>query len=387
MDFHLDTLLNLPNITVFTCRHKLDCIILQLELLNEGIICPHCQEDTDDINQNRPILVRDLSIFGQAVYLQFPRRQFYCSGCQKYSTEQLCWMEMGRKYTQRYEEYIYEKVKELTVEQVSRTEQISAAQVERIFHRISRRKKKDWGNPERLSLDEFSRCKGQRKFATVVSDVDRGCLLEVVDSHQSEEIIAVLKQQPLEVREQVKEVSVDMWGGFKRVITEVFPNAVIVIDRFHVMKLVNQSLNKIRLLLGLRGLKNRSLLLKNGKDLSQEEQVELENILSQSVVLSIAYELKEEFREIYETSTTVAQGLQKMKKWLGYAQILFGETSETIRRHLKDICNYFISRTTSGVMEGINNKIKLILRQGYGFSNFEHLREKLLACLFDYKNS
>lgn len=119
-----------------------------------------------------------------------------------------------------------------------------------------------------------------------------------MDTHQSEEIIAVLKQQPLEVREQVKEVSVDMWGGFKRVITEAFPNAVIVIDRFHVMKLVNQSLNKIRLLLGLRGLKNRSLLLKNGKDLSQEEQVELENLLSQSVVLSIAYELKEEFREI-----------------------------------------------------------------------------------------
>lgn len=208
-----------------------------------------------------------------------------------------------------------------------------------------------------------------------------------MDTHQSEEIIAVLKQQPLEVREQVKEVSVDMWGGFKRVITEAFPNAVIVIDRFHVMKLVNQSLNKIRLLLGLRGLKNRSLLLKNGKDLSQEEQVELENLLSQSVVLSIAYELKEEFREIYETSTTVTQGLRKMEKWLGYAQILFGETSETIRRHLKDICNYFISRTTSGVMEGINNKIKLILRQGYGFSNFEHLREKLLACLFDYKNS
>jgi hypothetical protein len=47
MDFHLDTLLKLPNVTVFTCRHKLDCIILQLELLNEEIICPHCQKYTD----------------------------------------------------------------------------------------------------------------------------------------------------------------------------------------------------------------------------------------------------------------------------------------------------------------------------------------------------
>jgi hypothetical protein len=76
MDFHLDTLLKLPNVTVFTCRQKLDCIILQLELLNEEIICPHCQKYTDDINQNRPILVRDLSIFGQAVYLQVPAVNF-----------------------------------------------------------------------------------------------------------------------------------------------------------------------------------------------------------------------------------------------------------------------------------------------------------------------
>jgi transposase len=59
--------------------------------------------------------------------------------------------------------------------------------------------------------------------------------------------------------ENVKEVSVDMWGGFEKVIKEVFPNALIVIDRFHVMKLVNKALNKIRLLLGLKDLK-KSLL-------------------------------------------------------------------------------------------------------------------------------
>ncbi len=142
MDFHLDTLLKLPNVTVFTCRQKLDCIILQLELLNEEIICPHCQKYTDDINQNRPILVRDLSIFGQAVYLQVPRRQFYCPGCQKYSTERLSWMELGRNSTQRYEEYIYEKVKELPIEQVSKNEGISPEKIEIIFQRMSRIKKK-----------------------------------------------------------------------------------------------------------------------------------------------------------------------------------------------------------------------------------------------------
>ncbi|WP_375539531.1 transposase, partial [Planktothrix sp. FACHB-1365] len=105
--------------------------------------------------------------------------------------------------------------------------------------------KKSWGEPEKLSLDEFSRQKGKRNFVTVVSDLSNGSLLEVIDSHKSSEIIEVLKQQPESMRAKVKEVSVDMWGGFKKVIREVFPNALIVIDRFHVMKLVNSSLNQL----------------------------------------------------------------------------------------------------------------------------------------------
>lgn len=136
-------------------------------------------------------------------------------------------------------------------------------------------KKKDWGTPSRLSLDEFSRQKGKGNLVTVVSDIDKGSLLEVIDSHKSEEIIEVLKKQPLSMREQVQEVSVDMWGGFPKVIKVVFPNALIVIDRFHVMKLVNKALNKIRLNLELKGLKNRCLLLKNEADLTQSEKLEL----------------------------------------------------------------------------------------------------------------
>lgn len=236
--------------------------------------------------------------------------------------------------------------------------------------------------PERLSLDEFSRKKGKRKFATVVSDIDKGSLLDVIDSHKSDDIIEVLQAQPQDMRENVKEVSVDMWGGFPKVIKEVFPNALIVIDRFHVMKLVNKSLNKIRLLLGLKGLKNRSLLLKNGCDLTEEEKIDLRELLNKSPCLNIAYEFKEELRNIYETSTTIKMGLRKIKKWLRSAQFIFGSTADTLEKHLQGICNYFANRTTSGVMEGINNKIKLIIRQSYGFNTFKSLREKLLACLF-----
>ena len=81
--------------------------------------------------------------------------------------------------------------------------------------------------------------------------------MEVIDSHKSEDIITVLKQQPLAMREGVEEVCVDMWGGFPKVIREVFPNAKSVIDRFHVQKLINRALNKIRLILKLKGSKTR----------------------------------------------------------------------------------------------------------------------------------
>ena len=85
--------------------------------------------------------------------------------------------------------------------------------------------------PKKLSLDEFSKKKGKRKFATVVCDLEKSSLLEVVDSHKTEEIIEVLKKQPLKIRENVQEVSVDMWGGFPKVIRAVFPKALVVIDR------------------------------------------------------------------------------------------------------------------------------------------------------------
>ena len=119
-------------------------------------------------------------------------------------------------------------------------------------------------------MDEFSRRKGKGRFATVLTDLDKSSLLEIIDSHKSDDIITILKQQPESVRDSVKEVCVDMWGGFPKVIKEVFPNAAIIIDRFHVMKLVNKSLNKLRLDLDLKGLVNRYLLLSNNQSLSDE---------------------------------------------------------------------------------------------------------------------
>ena len=234
-----------------------------------------------------------------------------------------------------------------------------------------------------MSIDEISMRKGKGSLVTVVSDIEGGNLIEMIDSHRQQDIVEVLIQQPLEVREQVEEVSVDMWGGFPKVIKQVFPNAELVIDRFHVMKAVNQDLNKLRRAAGITDRGSKYLLLSNRINLNLEQSQRLAVTLKKSECLRIAYEMKEEFREIYETHMTVKMAQEKFKTWLNYASLFFKESASTIVNHFEGICNYFLNRTTSGVMEGINNRIKLIMRQGYGFSNFDNFRDRVLACFSD----
>jgi len=196
-------------------------------------------------------------------------------------------------------------------------------------------------------------------------------------------LIEVLSEQDLEVREGVEEVSVDMWEGFPKVIGSVFPNARIVYDRFHVMKHVNQELNRLRVKLKLTGRKIKYLLLRNGESLQEEERKALEKIGKEHPFLQIAYEIKEKLREIYEKKLTVKGGTREIQKWLRAASVIYRESASMIKSHLEGICNYFEHRTTNGVAEGINTKVKLIKRQGYGFSNFENFRLRLLAAFDD----
>jgi transposase len=207
--------------------------------------------------------------------------------------------------------------------------------------------------------------------------------LEGIDSHKQADIIAVLSQPALATRSQVEEVSIDMWGGFVKVVKTVFPNAKIVDDRFHIMQPVTQELNKVRQQVGVSVKGGKFILLKNGKDLTEAEHQKLALMLRQSPRLRLAYQLKEEFRAICEADHSVEQGKALLLNWVKQARPVYDAVLSRIRNHLDGICNYFRNRTTSGVMEGINNRIKLIKRQAYGFVNFDHFRTRLLACLSD----
>ncbi len=161
----------------------------------------------------------------------------------------------------------------------------------------------------------------------------------MIDTHHQKDIIEVLKQQPLELREQVEEVSVDMWGGFPKVVQEVFPNAQLVFARFHVMLPVNEELNLVRKQTGMTVKGSKFILLKNRVNLTDSEQIKLVPILRHSQRLKLAYELKEEFRDIFETCNTVEDGKSQLLTWLKQARSVYCDILTTIRNHLDGICN------------------------------------------------
>lgn len=138
MYLHLTNLLNLPVVVVESCNYSENSVYFQLSIVAIGIYCPYCRSYTEELHQNRPIVVRDLPAFGKEVYLKLPRRQFYCRCCQRYITERLEFIDWRRKYTRRYEESIYQQVTNSSIEEVSRTHNLTGNQVKNIFNHVKK---------------------------------------------------------------------------------------------------------------------------------------------------------------------------------------------------------------------------------------------------------
>src|SRR4028119_1524824 len=152
MDFYLDYILDLPEVKVESCTQIEGKILLGLRIVGEGMVCHHCQNYTEQLHQNRPILVRDLPVFGRPVYLKVPRRQFYCPNCQRYPTEKIDFLDFKRRHTQRYEQNIYERVQQSNMEQIGREEQLSYDEIKGIFEQVIKLKKKQVGSQLSESL-------------------------------------------------------------------------------------------------------------------------------------------------------------------------------------------------------------------------------------------
>jgi transposase len=184
----------------------------------------------------------------------------------------------------------------------------------------------------------------------------------------------------------------------------VLPDAEVVADRFHVMKQVSDELDSKRkeerrkAKVEVKKAKSKSTkkqkeevenvikgskypLLKNADDLQDDQKEKLEEVKVVFPELGQMYDLKEKFRKIFEESEDWYQGTFNLIDWIKSASSLFSKSCKTIIRWFTEITGYFEHRISNGCVEGINNKIKLIKRCGYGFRNFENFRVRvLLSC-------
>lgn len=248
----------------------------------------------------------------------------------------------------------------------------------------------------RLGIDEISLRKGQGDYVVVLVDLDKNELVGLGESRKHKDIKEVLKSWGDGVLSQSKEVSIDLSGNYRGLVRKVIPNADIVADRFHVVKLVNEELNRARNAerkaineledeakkQELQAIFQRSkyALLKPEERLTEKQKIKLEEVKQAFPKMAEMHRQKESFRTIFEDAKDWTDGVFKMLDWLKDAQNTFRDSTATIGRWFEEISNYFESRTTSGAVEGINNRLKLIKRSGYGFRNFANFRLRCLIC-------
>jgi transposase len=399
----LTDILDLKDVKVVSQRiHDGIGIILQTESIKSYSVCPNCGTKSEKLHQNHRHIVKDLPLGEKPVFLEINRRQFKCSKCRKPFSEDLEFVSKKRTYTKRLAQKIIQEVLENDIHSVASKGIVTTEEIERMLKDASEatHNSKPSGL-KRLGIDEIALVKGKGHYCAVLIDLDTSKLLAILNGRTQEIIKEVLTEWGFEILEQIEEVSIDLWQGYKNLVAELMPNAQVVADRFHVMTQINKELDtqrkrekrnieelikktnladkKAEYEMILSGLKNSKYpLLKNEDKLNEEQIKKLMQVKSLSPTLKVMHELKEKIRKIFNATEDWYTGVFKIGMWLSKAKRYFPNSNNTMIRWFAEIIAYFDNGTTSGVVEGINNKLKLIKRSAYGFRNFENFRVRCL---------
>lgn len=305
-------------------------------------------------------------------------------------------MEKKKSFTLRYAQSVTEQVVHSDIKNVAQNSGLTEEEVESMVMCCSNFLfPLELSHLRRLGIDEISLVKGQGKFIVVLVDLDSHKLIGLVPERKQSEIERTMLNWGEKILEQIEEVSMDMTGNYKHLINKICPNADVTVDRFHVAKMVHEELNQARiaqkqtaqslelkertkLFDGLKG--SKYTLLKSESQLSIQQQERLKQVKEASPLLGIMHDLKEEFNQLFERNTEVGQGVLELIDWLKKSEPYYKKSVKTIQRWLGEIVGYFEQRTTNGIVEGINNKLNLLKRCGFGFRNFHnfHIRALLL---------
>ncbi len=242
-----------------------------------------------------------------------------------------------------------------------------------------------------LGLDEIAPQKGHGRFHLIITAPELGIVLDVLSDRKQATLEAWFDERGPAWCAAVEVCSADMWDAYHEAAHAKLLNARLTVDRFHVMKNLNDALTTARrsiqktadaptqaLLKGCRW-----LLVKNAENLTDDERPKLAAMLAVSPALKTCYALKESFRAWFNTRSDRVTAERTLDEWLATVQAsgfrALQAVTKTIGHWREGILNYFDGRHSNGFAEGVNLKIKLLNRRAFGYHNFASFRLHVLV--------
>lgn len=373
-------------------HYKTNKIVLDVEYANVKKRCPCCGEYALVKNGYRHRNIHALPIGLTRTMLRMKVQRYKCKCCGSDEYEKVSFVTGNRSYSHRFAKYVVDLLKVMTILEVSKRLSISWDVVKEIH---STHLKRHYGRPsikgvELIGIDEFAVRKGH-VYKTIVVDLVSGRIIHVGNGKGADALTKFWGRVQKEGVE-IKYVATDMSSAFSKSVRENAPNAIHVFDHFHVIKLMNDTLDKVRrevvakesdeqkkkLIKG-----TRYLLLANGEKLIDDRgKTKLQRALEVNESLSQAYYLKEELREIYRQQSA-KEAEDRLDSWV----VMALETEINALRKLavtlydarKEILAWYNGRISTAKVEGINNKIKVMKRVAYGYRDESYFKLRLFA--------
>lgn len=355
---------------------------------SEFEICPRCAVKCYSVHDRRWVKVQDAPIRGSGTYLKILKRRFRCPSCKKVFTEPISGVQKGFKTTKRYRRSLKWACENFTdLKRVQRAYGCSAGLVYKIFYeqlelKLRERKNNPW--PKTIGIDEHSFKRGfrNREFATILVDYPNKKIFEVGMGKTADGLTHDFAH--VSGRENVQNVVLDMSDPFKKFAKNNFPNANLIADHFHVVRLLNPVINKARteIIGDKRSNPVRRLLLFNGKRLEYFERRALYQWLDDHPKIKELYHFKEALHGLYR-----CRGYDRARKALiGLLDRMASSQLSEIKKLRKtlmkwkyEILNYFKNGITNGRTEGFNNLAKTLQKRAFGFRSFKNYRLRLLS--------
>lgn len=238
---------------------------------------------------------------------------------------------------------------------------------------------------EHLSIDEKSFRKGHN-YITVLSHPRSGSIIDVEEHRTIEAVKTLLNKSLTEIQQfNVKTISMDMWKAYLTSAKENLPNAEIVHDRFHLIKYLNNAIDKVRKREVKKNeelINSRYALLKNQENLTEKQQIKFNAIMSANYQVAKAWQVKENFKSLFNQETEMINGFILFNKWiLSSVKHDIKEVTKVINmfnNHIKGVVNALITNFNNAMAERLNGKIQELKTIGKGFRTFSKFRSAIL---------